>query len=764
MNNRMAKKLTLKTEITLHEKVDMSMLKRLISSSIDENKRKLLEMYYSRRNDVGVIPVEYAYSKNVLEKGRLYAKNGLSLQSFSKEMRCALSKDIYYDIDMVNADPVLIVQYCKKNNIECKKLDYYINNREKVFSLIQKKHKIDRDAAKALMLRLCFVGGYKIDIYNDETERSEEIEPEDKIGYLLEIKEELSSIAKKVCELEVETTKLVEKDPNKLHKKSSVLAITAHVLENQCLMEMYNFFSSRKYICGVLCFDGIMVEKQSVNAIQLDKILRQCEKYVLQKTGYNIILSEKPMNTPLTVELPLHSKFVDNDLDCCKKLLEIEGKHKFKFCKDILYIFNEVTGMYDTQIETLNYYLIKNKEYLYIQIGKKCVSYGEQNSLMRSIIPLIKTLTVDNDWLTKTENTSLGHLLFIDGIYNMKTSTFTDGFNPEIVFHIRVPHNFPKRSRREINAAREISFDRVFENPKPIIYALSRALAGDVQYKKFYLCPGKSNSGKSYLKKMLTIAFGDVIGDFNAESLAYSSNLDTKDEAAKLRWALLVRFSRILISNEINMKKSLDANAIKKHSSGGDRLIARTHNREEMCFTPHYTIFCMLNDIPKIEPMDDGILNRLEYIEFPYVFTSEKEVTQKDYNREKDMKLDDKISKQSFINGFIHIILDAYKDFLENGMPEFDQTVKHKWTLDGKQNSEIVELLQDYYVITKDQKDMVTVADLNRFKENHRNVFQTISAHRFTEICTEIGLEQKRNKNARYWVGIRVKTDIDLEG
>jgi len=28
----------------------------------------------------------------------------------------------------------------------------------------------------------------------------------------------------------------------------------------------------------------------------------------------------------------------------------------------------------------------------------------------------------------------------------------------------------------------------------------------------------------------------------------------------------------------------------------------------------------MLNDIPEIEPMDIGIMKRLEYIEFPFVF------------------------------------------------------------------------------------------------------------------------------------------------
>src|SRR5690606_23238353 len=112
-----------------------------------------------------------------------------------------------------------------------------------------------------------------------------------------------------------------------------------------------------------------------------------------------------------------------------------------------------------------------------------------------------------------------------------------------------------------------------------------------------------------------------------------------------MRWSLLVRYCRILLSNEVNMKKKLDGNAIKKHSSGGDRLIARTHNKEEVSFTPHYTILCMLNDIPEIEPMDAGIIKRLEYIEFPFVLVDKQDVNKKKFYKEKDPNLDLIINK-----------------------------------------------------------------------------------------------------------------------
>jgi phage/plasmid-associated DNA primase len=200
----------------------------------------------------------------------------------------------------------------------------------------------------------------------------------------------------------------------------------------------------------------------------------------------------------------------------------------------------------------------------------------------------------------------------------------------------------------------------------------------------------------------------------------------------------------------------LDGNAIKKHSSGGDKLTARTHNKEEVHFTPHYTIFCMLNDIPNIEPLDQGGMNRLEYIEFPYVFVDADDKDKKPYFREKDLELDEKIEKIAFIRGFIHVLLDGYKDFLENGMPEFDAEVKNKWTADNKQNVEIIELIKEHFEITGDSNDKLDIKDLKKFRKNHKEVFSTISCQRFNEILKdELELQEGRTVQARFWKGIK---------
>ena len=53
------------------------------------------------------------------------------------------------------------------------------------------------------------------------------------------------------------------------------------------------------------------------------------------------------------------------------------------------------------------------------------------------------------------------------------------------------------------------------------------------------------------------------------------------DEAANLRWVLLIRIEKLEFSYEIKATVSLDGNAIKSKASGGDKIVARKHYKGE---------------------------------------------------------------------------------------------------------------------------------------------------------------------------------------
>ena len=234
----------LNIEMTLYERVDVDILQKLISAlDNDQILRNQLKCYYNNMKD-HCIPVKYHFSKNLQEKGRLYAENSLSLQNFKKEIRHALGKDFYHDIDMVNAHPMLIMQYCKDNDIECHYLNKYVANRESILKKIQDYHSITRNEAKKLMLRLCYLGQYIIEKEDQETKEISEFEPKHKLKLILNFKNEMIQIAKKVTEIEKDTYELIKNDTTKKNKRSTILSITAQVLEHKCLMAMYDYFKT----------------------------------------------------------------------------------------------------------------------------------------------------------------------------------------------------------------------------------------------------------------------------------------------------------------------------------------------------------------------------------------------------------------------------------------------------------------------------------------------------------------------------------------
>ena len=87
-----------------------------------------------------------------------------------------------------------------------------------------------------------------------------------------------------------------------------------------------------------------------------------------------------------------------------------------------------------------------------------------------------------------------------------------------------------------------------------------------------------------------------------------------------MRWCLLLRYKRLIFSNELKNNIPLNGNAIKKISSGGDTLIGRGHNANEEEFVTDFLAICMANDLTKITPYDDAVDERLKVIIYKRLF------------------------------------------------------------------------------------------------------------------------------------------------
>ena len=81
----------------------------------------------------GKVERTYKYGKNA-NNGRLYVDYGVGVQSLQHDIKNYLCDNLYYDIDIKNAHPSILVMICENNNIKCDLLKAYVTDRSNILS------------------------------------------------------------------------------------------------------------------------------------------------------------------------------------------------------------------------------------------------------------------------------------------------------------------------------------------------------------------------------------------------------------------------------------------------------------------------------------------------------------------------------------------------------------------------------------------------------------------------------------------------------
>lgn len=109
------------------------------------------DMPYTVDNCELIVINAYGF-KTIHCQGRFYGfKNTMTL--ISRQCRYYLFKGMYFDVDLKNAHPTMLLSYAKDNNIEAKVLEEYVSNREKFLCNVMDNDKITREQAKIAVLR-----------------------------------------------------------------------------------------------------------------------------------------------------------------------------------------------------------------------------------------------------------------------------------------------------------------------------------------------------------------------------------------------------------------------------------------------------------------------------------------------------------------------------------------------------------------------------------------------------------------------------------
>jgi hypothetical protein len=701
-----------------------------VVKNYENEKQQLSSFLKSYDNKEKAFKVQYKKPKH--KWGRVLVSNALGCTAFSKKIRNTLIDGLYYDFDLRNAQPEIIRNICFENNIKCPSITEYCNNKDVILEHLQRVYNINKKTVKKLFLRLCFFGtweGWAKDenITAAAPQFIENFRNElNTIAYQIKNKnEDLFQTARKLKEAKDEKNYIGSMFALYLqeYEERIVQKLTNHLIDNTELMS-HPCNKQSKFKVGIYEYDGLKLLIENVDKFGgKDVVMEYLNKMTYELMSFKLQWEEKPVDEGYDISsqlLQLKEKTpqpsssnlsgVWNDAEAAATIYKLYPH--WVFCKDSLYVFDKDTGLWDSDHTSYLKIITQYSEQLRVldtnskgEVYQTNKSYGNTLTLMERMPTLIKILCRDDNWLKTRQYSSLKKLLFMNGYYDFQEEKFYDkdtyGFNPDILFMGRIHHDFEPFDMDKIESIKQRLFYDALgkEVGDYLIHNLARGLAGDMM-KRILFGLGGTNSGKTILTSAVTLSCGDYVGSFNAENLAYRQS--SNDEAQIMRWAMLLRFKRIIFSNEIKSTAELNGNMIKKISSGGDILIGRNHGKCEEEFITHFLPVCFANDLPNIKPYDDAVDGRVRVVSYNKTYVSEPT---NELELQADPNIEQELKTTEFQKAFVGLLIQSYTFDKMTIEPIDVLNAKKDWIQDDKN---LIDSFKNDFEITNSGDDYVT--------------------------------------------------------
>jgi hypothetical protein len=698
-----------------------------------EEKRKeydfLLSLKKICKNSNGIISTTYKPSKQLKTQGRLFAQNA-SLQSLPREFRGCLASGLLYDIDINNAHPVLLQQYCEKNGIRCDNLKYYCNNRDEILNEIMIEYDYTRDEAKNLFLRT-LNGGFRDGITNQ---------------FYIEFKKELKEIHNLIT-LKNENIYKSLKKRKEFNIEGSVTNVILCNLENLVITTTYEFLILNDYDVCVLVFDGLMIKQKNDIYIPFPiEILENMSKYIYNKTGYKVNFSEKPLDN--TIDLSLISNkinemkvdlsnktIINDDVEARDYILKHHG-HKYICCNKIKYVkVNHLWSSHQSDIKKVITNDIINSD-LWMPTKSSVKKYSGSASSINSCLNLILNtgFTDDDTFIVKNKQKAINYLPFQDCVYSFIDKKTYEYNELDIAFFNDTFRKFPKSSN-EFHKQRLMKFiDAIYPNETQRDYnyhLMARALAGcndKIWIKKV----GERNCGKSKETSLMENAFGSFVDIFDAKCLINTKH-NTSSETA-LSWVVEIKDARVAISNEIkaNEGSTLNGNFIKQ-LSGGDTIRCRKLNENNEKFKVGFNIVLNCNQEYKTDPID--AMENAIILNYETKFVDEEDLIEGiAYYKLKDNGVNTLIYEDEIIDEYILFVISHFnKDLLPK--PEIIK-ISTEMSYEEDEGHKLSKFLATHFKMTNNKEDKYWSSQLLEIV--NENGFHLSSPIRITKLLTSL--------------------------
>ncbi len=680
-------------EFSIEEQYDILNAKKLLQSDILDDSYKGSLIKYLKKGTNGKVKVNYKVNDigrlNIKVDGLKEGESCIYHACMWRQVKSALCSKYYYDLDIVNAHPVFLLQVYKKLGYKCPNLEHYVNRRDEYFEKYEKEG-LSRDAVKTLAITIIYGGSL-------ESHAREHNIDESKLGLFKTLNDELNHNSEKLLSrndmLKYRMRAFEIKGQNHNNINGTAMSYFLQTLESNCLMTMYKWLISNNYKVGALIHDGLHIVKED----KLDKtrITTCLEQEILDKTDLKVELKFKNFEKVEGLNNMIVIKTDKEGGDY------ISDKLKNDYVISHERIFMRINNVWTENDKVIKRNLIKVIGGMDIFMNHvdangeiKLVPYSTMSKGANAMLPFVEP-TEDPDFIDKLWTSNLYKLCFKNGFYDFKSKELKE-YDRDTHTTIKINREYKPADPEVIQQVYDKILNPIFNNDKDLMNTwlnfTARGLAGHIEDKNWGVGFGERDCGKGVVVGMLENCFGEYCRSTNSENFLFKKG--QTDSAKSLSWLVPFEFKRLLLTNEITTdaegKYRINGNILKKLSSGGDKIEARVNHKDEINFKIQAKVCMFCNDLPPIEPADTKETSYM--FRFPSKFLNPdddrlgkpimrpvmKEVNgeiEYEYDEEGNKKMinvcsfykkDDTIKKwctqEEVMNAFIQIIFDNYSD------------------------------------------------------------------------------------------------------
>ena len=698
-----------------------------------ENEKQQLEKYNKLIKN-GKVTVIYNLAKN-MKYGRVTPKSALGLFSIRREIRHTLARDNYIDIDVENCHPVLLYQLCNQNNISCKYLKKYIDNRTELLNEVMTVYNVTKDDAKQLFIQLLYFGTFNSWCINHNINQN--IEP---IKFITKFKKELNMIGDIIVANNPKLSKVIETKKEEQHIKDynikgSVCSYFLQEYENRILECVYLYCIENKIIInsGVLCADGLMIPLENYKP----ELLQEFKNIVYDKLGFIVNFTKKDMSQGYTIEQLQETQIktdkeslqIENIITCVdgsykdiSNLIKNEFINSFVYSSsktyftfneatklwqviDINYIINEITELLQNKINS-DFEAIKNKSGIEDVINnykKANKLIGNPDNCSKMIKYLSNYISIEN--FEEKLNRSYDYLLPVKNGYciNLENNSLIERTKEHyFTFEIDVDYN----PDEEISKAKEY-FSSIMNNDANILKYFQKVigsfLCSQTEAESIYIFWGSGSNSKSVCMTLISKVLNKFCATIDKGLFMDSKNKNNLGPKPK---KLVLKDLRLAIISETEENEKLNE-CFLKNISGGDQITARGLNKDPITFKPKLSPVILTNNKPVFDTKSAAMLRRIKFIPFKAKF--------KENPKEGEQKLNKYLVKQlqeKYMNQILKFMVLGAIEFIKNP----DMTPPKE--LEEDMNKYIQEINPSEYFIksklevTENDKDRILRGDL----------------------------------------------------